>query len=56
MSRELFEHYATKEGLVPIVSHLVDWLRDGSFSDAISLLRKPVAQHDRTETAQSNTG
>ena len=41
MSRELFEHYAWKEGLKPIVSQLVVWTQDEGGVDAITLLEKP---------------
>jgi len=44
MSRELFEHYAHKAGLVVIQSKLVDWLRDGTNCDAVTLFQKPQAE------------
>jgi SAM-dependent methyltransferase len=43
MSKELFEHYAYKEGLVPVKSELIDWMTDGSYSDAVTLFRKPTS-------------
>ncbi len=41
MSRELFEHFAAKEGLASLRSELFDWGRDGTFSDALTLFRRP---------------
>ena len=41
MSKELFEHYATKEGLRPVVSQLVTWTEDEGGFDALTLLEKP---------------
>jgi len=41
MSRELFEHYAWKEGLTPVTSQLVPWNEDGTEIDAVTLLEKP---------------
>jgi ubiquinone/menaquinone biosynthesis C-methylase UbiE len=40
MSKELFEHYAAKEGLVPLRSELVAW-SDGSYTDAMTLFERP---------------
>lgn len=42
MSRELFAHYALKEGLEVVRQELVDWQHDGTNSDCFSLLRKPA--------------
>jgi SAM-dependent methyltransferase len=42
MSRELFEHYAWKEGLSPIQSELQDWDGSGRNLDAITLFQKPL--------------
>ena len=42
MSRELFEHYLWKEGLVPLTSQLVDWDYSGSNLDAVTLFKKPI--------------
>lgn len=56
MSRELFEHYAVKEGLIPVTSRLVDWTRDGSFSDAVTLFRKPVSAPDSGASTRSLPG
>jgi ubiquinone/menaquinone biosynthesis C-methylase UbiE len=44
MSRNLFEHYAAKEGLVPRISKTLPWTRvqEGeSPTDAVTLLQKP---------------
>jgi SAM-dependent methyltransferase len=42
MTRELFEHYAAKEGLIPLVSKPLVWDFNASGSDdAISLLKRP---------------
>lgn len=38
MSRELFEHYAWKEGLAPLESKLIPWNDVGTAFDAVSLL------------------
>lgn len=41
MSLELFEHYATKEGLEVVLSDLIRYSHDlGAFSDAVSVLAK----------------
>ena len=40
MSRELFEHYAWKEGLTPLRSQVLDWMGDGTFSDAMTLFQR----------------
>lgn len=42
MSRELFEHYATKEALVPLLSKVVKWDLTGITEDAVTLFQKPV--------------
>ena len=41
MSKELFEHYASKEGLRPVVSQLVTWTEDEGGVDAMTVLEKP---------------
>jgi hypothetical protein len=40
MCRELFEHYSCKEKLTPVRSIVVDWMADGSNSDAMTLFVK----------------
>lgn len=40
MCRELFEHYAWKEGLTPVKSIQLDWMGDGTDSDAMTLFEK----------------
>lgn len=42
MSRELFEHYLWKEGLVPIKSQRLDWDGSDRNIDAITLFKKPI--------------
>lgn len=49
MSRELFAHYAAKEGLQVVRQKLVDWLWDGSDLDCFSLLRAPVLPAEGNE-------
>lgn len=41
MSRELFEHYAVKEGLTPLKSQLVNDQGNGYGGDAITYFRRP---------------
>jgi ubiquinone/menaquinone biosynthesis C-methylase UbiE len=40
MSKELFAHYAMKEGLQIVKQEIVDWRRDGTNIDCFSLLTK----------------
>lgn len=41
MSRELFAHYAWKEGLEPVRAQLLDWDHTGRNIDCLTLVRKP---------------
>jgi ubiquinone/menaquinone biosynthesis C-methylase UbiE len=41
MSKELFAHYASKEGLIVERQLPIDWGRDGTFFDCFSLLKRP---------------
>lgn len=41
MSKELFEHYAAKEGLQVLKQKVVDWKFDGSNIDCLTLLERP---------------
>lgn len=41
MSKELFAHYAKKEGLDVVSQQLIDWMGDGSNIDCLSLLSRP---------------
>jgi ubiquinone/menaquinone biosynthesis C-methylase UbiE len=41
MSKELFAHYASKEGLVIERQQPIDWGHDGTFFDCFSLLKRP---------------
>jgi len=41
MSRELFAHYAWKEGLEPVRAQLLDWDYTGRNIDCLTLVRKP---------------
>jgi ubiquinone/menaquinone biosynthesis C-methylase UbiE len=41
MSRELFAHYAWKEGLEPVRAQLLDWDQTGRNIDCFTLVRKP---------------
>jgi ubiquinone/menaquinone biosynthesis C-methylase UbiE len=39
MSRDLFKHYAVKEGLLVPYQKLIDWRRDGGLLDCFSLIQ-----------------
>lgn len=57
MSRELFEHYAWKEGLLPIKSELQDWHGSGQSVDCATLFQKPfepVNNHDHSENEDTS--
>jgi hypothetical protein len=40
MTKELFAHYAAKEGFEIVRQRVIDWLHDNSNIDCFSLLRK----------------
>jgi ubiquinone/menaquinone biosynthesis C-methylase UbiE len=50
MSRELFEHYAAKEGLAIAASELKDWLEDGSHLDCVTLFQRPFVNTTNAST------
>jgi hypothetical protein len=54
MSRELFEHYATKEGLNVVRAETVDW--ELPSLDCITVLEHATAAERSRERSQAVTG